>query len=207
MSASLAILAVTVLVSLFAFSDRRLFDALAFEPFVVEARRDHHRFLTHALVHGDWMHLFVNMYVLHGFGPFVEGYLTGLTPLSGAWLFVLLYASAAVVACIPGYRRHRHDPGYRAVGASGAVSAVLFAHILIMPNAEVGLFLLPFGMPAAVFGALYLIYEGTMHRRGGDNVAHDAHLMGALHGVLFVAVLRPSLVPAFFGAMTELLPG
>lgn len=207
MSASVAILLLTVLVSLIAFSDRRVFDALAFEPFVVAARKDHHRFLTHALVHADWPHLLVNMFVLHGFAPFVEGYLTGLTPLPGSWLLVLLYASAAVVACIPGYRRHRHDPGYRAVGASGAVSAVLFAHILIMPTAQVGLFLLPVGLPSAVFGVLYLIYEGTMHRRGGDNVAHDAHLMGAIHGVLFMVVLRPSLVPAFFGAITDLLPG
>ncbi|MBK6628760.1 MAG: rhomboid family intramembrane serine protease [Flavobacteriales bacterium] len=207
MSATVVILALTVLVSVLAFRDRRLFDTLAFEPFVVHARNDLHRFVTHALVHADWPHLFVNMYVLYGFGPFVEGYLTGLTPLPGSWLFVILYVTAAVVACVPGYGRHKHDPRYRAVGASGAVSAVLFAHILILPTAEVGLFLLPFGLPSAVFGALYLIYEGTMHRRGGDHVAHDAHLMGALHGVLFVVVLRPALVPAFFHSLTELLPG
>ncbi len=205
MSASVVILAITLLVSVLAFRDRRLFDALAFEPFVVGARRDLHRFLTHALVHADWAHLFVNMYVLYGFGPFVEGYLTGLTALPGSSLFVLLYLSAALVACMPAYMRHRHDPRYRSVGASGAISAVLFAHILVLPTAPVGLFLLPFSLPSVVFGVLYLIYEGAMHRRGGGHVAHDAHLMGALHGILFMVVLRPALVPDLFNALYGLL--
>ncbi|MBK6542578.1 MAG: rhomboid family intramembrane serine protease [Flavobacteriales bacterium] len=206
MSATWIILLLTVAVSIAAFNNRTFFDQLAFEPFVVHARKEWWRALTHALIHVDWAHLLVNMFVLYGFGPATETHLSAMSGVPGPWVFLFLYVTAACAAALPSYNRHRFDPSYRSVGASGAVSAVLFSHILIMPTAPVGIFLLPVRMPAIVFGALYLIYEWYQHKRGGSGVAHDAHLMGAVHGLIFTALLEPELVPRLFTELIALLP-
>ncbi|MBK8338808.1 MAG: rhomboid family intramembrane serine protease [Flavobacteriales bacterium] len=206
MSATWILLLLTVAVSIAAFNDRSLFNRLAFEPYVVHARKEWWRALTHALIHVDWPHLLVNMFVLYGFGPTTEAHLAAMSGVPGPWVFILLYVTAACAAALPSYNRHRFDPSYRSVGASGAVSAVLFAHILIMPTAPVGIFLLPVRMPAILFGVLYLIYEWYQHKRGGDGVAHDAHLMGATHGLIFTALLEPKLVPRLFTELIGLLP-
>ena len=206
MSATWILLLVTVAVSIAAFNDRNLFYRMAFEPFVVHARREWYRALSHALIHVDWAHLLVNMFVLYGFGPATETYLAGVSGIPGPWVFLLLYLTAACAAALPSYHRHRFDPSYRSVGASGAVSAVLFSHILITPMASVGIFLLPVRMPAIAFGVLYMIYEWYQHKRGGTGVAHDAHLMGAVHGLVFTALLEPELVPRLFTELMALLP-
>lgn len=184
----------SVLVSIAAFQDRRLFEALLYEPFVIQARGQWYRFVTHAFIHAHWPHLLVNMLVLYMFGRNVEmlfGMITGgpvLLPYLGLYLGGILFSS------IPSYRKHVHTPGYRAVGASGAVSAVLFAQILMLPTRKVGILLVPIAMPAWVFGVLYLIYSWYMDKRGGDNVAHDAHFYGAVYGVLFTTALEPQLL-------------
>ncbi|MCW5898103.1 MAG: rhomboid family intramembrane serine protease [Flavobacteriales bacterium] len=193
-SVTLLLVILNVLVSLAAFNDRRLFTALLFEPFVIRARGGWHRFITHAFIHANWPHLLVNMFVLYMFGRNVEMLLPMLTPLPATLVFLGLYLGAIVVSSIPAYRRHMHDPNYRAVGASGAVSAVLFAQILMMPTTEVAFLFIPVPMPAWVFGLLYLAYSWYMDKRGGDNVAHDAHFYGAVYGVLYMGLLAPHLV-------------
>ncbi|MCB9171081.1 MAG: rhomboid family intramembrane serine protease [Flavobacteriales bacterium] len=206
MSATLGIILVTALVSLLAFGDRRIFTLLLFEPFVIRSRREYFRFVTHGFVHAGWSHLFVNMFVLYAFGGAVESLLGPISGLSSHGVFLALYFSALVMASLPSYFRHVHDPNYRSIGASGAVSAVLFAHILMMPTRPIYLFLLPIPIPSVLFGALYLGYEWYMDRRGGDGVAHDAHFFGAIYGVLFTAVLHPDLV-LHFGRFENLLGG
>ena len=108
--------------------------------------------------------------------------------------YVGLYVGGILFSSLVGYQRHIHDPGYRAVGASGAVAAVLFAHILMLPTQAIYLMFIPIPIPSFVFGILYLAYERYMDRRGGDNVAHDAHFHGAVFGVVYTAVLHPRLV-------------
>ncbi|MFN3876418.1 MAG: rhomboid family intramembrane serine protease, partial [Flavobacteriales bacterium] len=120
-----------------------------------------------------------------------------MTP-AGGLVFGLLYLGGIVCSALPGYRRHAADPAYRAVGASGAVSAVLFAYIMITPANGISILFFPRPLPAWVFGVLYLAYSWHMDRRGGDNVAHDAHFFGALFGIAFMAVVHPEVVPAFF---------
>ncbi len=183
-----------VLVSLAAFQDARIFTALLFEPFVIKARNEWYRFISHAFIHANWPHLLVNMFVLYMFGRNVEFLLPLLLGRQALLPLLGLYLGAILVSSIPAYRRHMHDPNYRAVGASGAVSAVLFAQILMMPTTEVAFLFLPIPMPAWVFGILYLVYSWYMDKRGGDNVAHDAHFYGAVYGVLYMATLAPHLV-------------
>ncbi len=193
-SITLLIIIVTALVSIGAWQDRRVFLALLFEPFVIRARGEWHRFVTHAFIHADGYHLFVNMFVLYMFGANVERLYQGLTDGSGALAFSGLYLGGILFSSLVGYRRHIHDPGYRAVGASGAVAAVLFAHILMLPTQSIYLMFIPIPIPSFVFGILYLVYERYMDKRGGDNVAHDAHFHGALFGVVYTAIVEPRLV-------------
>jgi membrane associated rhomboid family serine protease len=201
MSITLVIIAVTVVVSLLALNNRTLFENLLFEPFVIHERRDWFRFLSHGFVHGSFMHLAVNMYVLWMFGSAVEmafGELTGHDPLVP---YLVLYLGGIVLSSIPGYFKHRHDPSYRAVGASGATSAVVFSYILLHPDAKLMLIFLPVPMAAWIFGGLYLAYEWYMSKRGRDGIAHDAHYFGALFGIAFTALLGPEVVPHFFNSV------
>lgn len=184
----------TILVSIAAFNDQRLFARLLFEPFVIHARRQWYRFVSHAVVHANWGHLLVNMFVLYFFGRNVEMLFALVTGRPAILHFILLYVGGVVFSSLPSYRKHRFDPSYRAVGASGGVSAVLFAQVLLLPTRTITLLFLPIPMPAWVFGGLYLVYSWFMDKRGGDNVAHDAHFYGALYGVLFTAAMDPGLI-------------
>ncbi|MBL7980700.1 MAG: rhomboid family intramembrane serine protease [Flavobacteriales bacterium] len=187
------IIAIT-LVSVVAFGDQRLFSALLFEPFVMKARGEWYRVVTHAFVHANWPHLVVNMFVLYMFGRNVE-LLYGMVSERPVWsTYLLLFLGGVVFSSLPGFKRHALDPSYRAVGASGGVSSVLFAQVLMLPTTEVRFLLLPIPLQAWLFGVLYLVYSWQMDKRGGDNVAHDAHFYGAVFGVLFTVVLDPRLI-------------
>jgi membrane associated rhomboid family serine protease len=191
---TLILIAASALLSIVAFGDRRLFNALLFEPFVIRARGDWYRFVTHAFIHANWPHLLVNMFVLYMFGRNVEVLLPMISEGSVVLNYLLLYFGGIIFSTLPSYQRNIHDPSYRAVGASGAVSAVLFAQILMLPTSPVVMFFFPVPMPAWVFGLLYLAYSYYMDKRGGDNVAHDAHFFGAIYGILFMVFLDPGLV-------------
>ena len=172
-----------------------LFQRLLFEPFAMGMRGERYRFITHAFVHANWAHLLVNMFVLYFFGRNVEMLYPMIAPGLPGWLsFLGLYIGGVLASSIPSYRKHLNDPQYRAVGASGAVSAVLFAQVLMLPTSEVAFLFLPVPMPAWVFGILYLAYSWYMDKRGGDNVAHDAHFHGAVFGIVYTAALSPDLV-------------
>jgi len=191
---TLVLIAASVLLSVVAFNDHRLFNALLFEPFVIKARGEWYRFFTHAFIHANWPHLAVNMFVLYMFGRNVESLLPLITGNSATVYYLMLYGGGILFSTLPSYQRNIHDPSYRAVGASGAVSAVLFAQILMLPTSPVYFFFIPFPIPAYIFGILYLAYSWYMDKRGGDNVAHDAHFFGAVYGLLFMVIVDPSLV-------------
>lgn len=199
-SLTLALIALTVAASIAAFSDQRLFRALLFEPFVIKARGQWYRFVTHAFIHANWPHLLVNMLVLFSFGQQVERALAAYTVFPAA-VFVALYLGGVVFSALPGFKRHAQDPEYRAVGASGAVSAVLFAYVVMTPANGIQFLFFPRPVPAWIFGALYLAYSWYMDKRNEDNVAHDAHFYGALFGILFMVITEPRLVPAFFAQL------
>lgn len=197
MSMTLIIVVVTVVISLMAFQDRRLFQRFMFEPFVIHSRKDWSRLVTHGFIHGNVPHLAVNMFVLYMFGPRVEEGYAQLTMRSSTLSFLILYLAGITLSSLPGYYKHRFDPTYRAVGASGATSAVVFASILMFPLNKLTLLILPIPTPAWLFGLLYLGYEWYMGKRGGDGIAHDAHFAGAIVGVVFTALLDPGVLQRF----------
>ncbi|MCD9029631.1 rhomboid family intramembrane serine protease [Luteimonas sp. BDR2-5] len=189
---TLLLIAITVVVSWQAFEKPQLLARLILWPPAVDRYRQYDRLLTHGFIHADWQHLIFNMITLFFFGGGIEA---AFRPYIGPVGFVLFYLSAILVAILPTYLRHRHDANYRSLGASGAVSAVLFASILIDPWSLLLVFFIP--MPAIVFGVCYIGYSLWMDRRGGDNINHSAHLWGAGYGILFTVMMEPRVLGAF----------
>jgi membrane associated rhomboid family serine protease len=194
------IIVLTSIISFLAFNNPRLMNALIFWPPAVSMRHQYYRFVTCGFVHADIMHLAFNMITLYFFGRVLEVYYMGDLGLQ-QYYYVILYFSALVVANIPSYLKHRDDYNYRSLGASGAVCAVLFAFILLRPWAPIVLFVIK--MPAIIYALLFLGYSIYMSRRGGDNVNHDAHLWGALFGILFTIAVRPSVIGSFLNELSQ----
>ena len=194
LSITIVIVAVTVLVSWRAFNDRALLERLILWPPAVERRKQYDRLLGYGFVHADWMHLIFNMITLWSFGTAVERVFSEwITPVG----YVLFYLSAIVVSLLPTYITHRNDANYRSLGASGGVSAVLFAFILFDPWSTLIIFPIPVPIPAFLFAILYVGYSIWMDRRGRDNVNHSAHLWGAAYGLLFTVLLEPKVLAHF----------
>jgi membrane associated rhomboid family serine protease len=196
--ATLAIIAATVLVSWRAFGDRALIERLLLWPPAIDRHRQYDRLVTHGFVHADWQHLLFNMITLFFFGRTVE---TMFAPWLGTVGFVLFYLSAIVVAILPSWLRHRHDARYRSLGASGAVSAVLFAFILVDPWSLIFVFFVP--LPAVLYAAMYVGWSIWAERQGNDNVNHSAHLWGAGYGVLFTVIMEPRIIGHFLGRLAS----
>lgn len=189
---TLLIIAITVVVSLVALNTPRVMDRLILWPPAIDRRKQYDRLVAYGLVHADFMHLFFNMFTLYFFGRQVEGWMASVAP---GWVYPLFYVSALVVSILPTYMQNQKNPNYRSLGASGAVSAVLFAFIVLAPWARIMVFVIP--MPAIVFAVLYVAYSIWMDKQGSDNVNHGAHLAGAAYGVLFVILLRPEVLSGF----------
>ncbi len=189
MIVTLIIIGLTVAVSLLAFNNPRLKQQLVLWPPAVRRNKEYWRLLSYGLVHADGMHLFFNMFTLYMFGQFMEVYLTArIGPLG----LPLLYLGGLLVSILPSYLKHQNDPNYYSLGASGAVSAVLFAFVLLRPGATIYLLVIP--VPALIFGVAYLAYSWYMDRQSNDNINHSAHLWGAGFGLLFMTLLDPRLV-------------
>jgi len=196
MSVTLLIIAITCTVSFLAFRNGRLLDELLLWPPAISRRHEYYRLVTYGLVHADFNHLLFNMLTLYFFGRAMEDFYAARLGAAG---FVLFYVGALVVSILPSWRRHRGDANYRSLGASGAVSAALFAFILLAPWSTLLVFVIP--MPAIVFALIYVGYSVWMERRGTGNVNHGAHLWGAGYGVLFTVLLEPGVVPHFLDAL------
>ena len=187
-TANLLIILITAAVSLAGLSNPRIIHALILWPPAVRQKGEVYRLVSYGAVHADLMHLLFNMLTLYFFGSVIEGvYQRAMGQLG----YVFFYVLGLIVSILPTYLRHREDAHYRSLGASGAVSAVLFAFILFEPWAPIYLFFIPVGIPAVIFAVLYVAYESWSQRRGKDNVNHSAHLWGAAFGVAFTLVMVP----------------
>lgn len=188
------LIVITVLVSLAGFQQQDVINKAIFYPVVMRERNEWWRFITAGFIHGNIPHLAFNMITLYFFGRMVEPLFHELygSPL----VYPFFYIAALVVSSIPSYIKHKDNSYYSALGASGAVSAVLFTTILIDPWMTLRLqFFIP--IPAIVFGVGYLVYSNYMSKRGDDHIGHDAHLWGAIFGLLFPLVSRPFLLSHF----------
>ena len=191
---TILIIAITAIVSVIAFGNHQLFRRMAFNAYDIKHFKNSYRFLSYALVHADWIHLLVNMMVLYSFGRVVETNYAIYFGTKGYLYFILLYVGAAALSTLPSYGKHKDDYSYTAVGASGAVSAVLFASIVFYPLGKITIFPIPIGIPAILFGPLFLAYSAYMSKKNIDNVGHDVHFWGAVFGFVFTIVLKPALL-------------
>lgn len=201
MSITLVIVVITSILSVYAFSNRSFFDRLKLNPYMVYHRKDYLRLLGHGVLHADFIHLIINMYVLYTFGDILERFFDiayrRIIPVPPGILYIVFYLSALVVASFTTVVKHKHNHWYNSVGASGAVAAVVFATVFFVPRMPLMLMFIPIPIPGVVFALLYLAYSWYMAKRGGDNVNHDAHFVGSVYGFLFPILLRPSLVEVF----------
>jgi len=192
MTVTLILIGITSLISWLAFQNVKLLDALILWPPAVHKQKQWYRLLSYGFVHANFQHLLFNMITLYFFGRIIEGVITERIGAAG---YVLFYLGGVLASILPSYGEHRDDVAYRSLGASGAVSAVLFAFILFQPWAMIYVFFFP--VPAIVYAVLYTGYTLWANRRGGDGVNHSAHLWGAAYGVAFVLVLRPEVMRLF----------
>ena len=190
---TLILIAVTALVSWWAFKDRKVLDKLILWPPALDRGKEYWRLVSYGFLHADLAHLIFNMVTLFFFGRMIERVMVQLT--GSVLTFPLFYLAALVVSILPSYLKNQKDPRYFSLGASGAVSAVLFAFILISPWSLIFVFFIP--VPAIVYGVFYVGYSLWMDHRGGDRINHSAHLAGAAFGVMFMLAMEPQLVQVF----------
>lgn len=204
LSVTVIIIIITVAVSLYAGSKPELYSKLLFNPYQVVHRKEWYRIFSHALIHSKQtlFHLGVNMYVLYSFGSLVEQILTLKMGNIGILYYLLIYIGGVFFATLPALTKHKDNYGYNSVGASGAVSAVLFSSIAFIPfSGGIGLLFIPISIPPLVFGVLYVAYEAYMDKKSNDNVAHDAHIWGAVYGFLFTLVFVPKTFSNFINEL------
>lgn len=187
---TLGILVITGAISFAAFNNKDLMMRLMFIPSAVHDYNEFQRAITHVFIHANWMHLFMNMFVLYNFGTILEKEFVKIGQPFPELHYLLLYFGAGLFATVIPYARNKTNPSYMSLGASGSVSGVLFAFICLMPNTQLQLLFIPVPFPAYVFGVLYLLYEYYMDKRGGTGVAHDAHIGGAVFGIVFMFVFH-----------------
>ncbi|HYP81433.1 MAG TPA: rhomboid family intramembrane serine protease [Steroidobacteraceae bacterium] len=183
--ASLVILVSNIGLSLVGlFIAPRLIERCLFRPneFAQGQRRE--TIVTSGFVHADLPHLLFNMITFWYFGVPLEARI-------GTMMFALLYMAGLLLSQYGSYRKHRDDPAYATLGASGAISAVLFAYIVYWPNHSLYMMFIPLPIPAPLFGVLYLAYTMWSARQNRGRINHDAHLGGALAGLAFVAIFDP----------------
>jgi membrane associated rhomboid family serine protease len=193
---TLVIIVITAIISIQAFSNAGLMQKLIFNPYSINHKKQWYRFLSAGFLHADWMHLLVNMFVLFSFGSAVQKYYAYFFGSAGTYLFILLYLSSIVAANASTYFAHKSNPGYNGLGASGAVSAVVFASILFQPTTKIYLYGL-IGIPGYLAGIAYLAYSQYASKNSQDNVNHEAHFYGAVYGIVFTLVFKPSVFKFF----------
>ncbi|MBO73329.1 MAG: rhomboid family intramembrane serine protease [Flavobacteriales bacterium] len=190
------IIGITALASYKAFQDGSLKWKLIFNAYQIKERKEWYRFFSHGLIHADWIHFGFNIYVLYVFGKSVElSFVSIFGPVRGLLNYILLYAGALLASSVYSFVKNQDNPHYNALGASGAVSAVLFSYIAMNPNKDLMLFFIE--LPGWLLGTLYLLYSHYMAKKEMDNIGHDAHFWGAVFGFVVTFVFEPKLFGAF----------
>lgn len=174
-----------------------------FHPYSIYKFNEHYRFLTHAFIHGDFLHLAFNSLALYSFGSALEDYyfpqLFG--EKLGKLFYILLFTGGIYAASFTEYFRNRENPSYSSLGASGAISSVIFCYIMLSPLSKIALFFFP--VPGWLAGVLLLGISSYLIRRKKtssytDNISHESHFWGAIFGVAFILILKPMLLKYFF---------
>lgn len=197
MSITIILIGITLVASLLAFNNEDLMRKWILNPYLVHHKKQWWRMITSGFIHADFMHLFFNLFAFYGFGMAVENYYAAIFEEKGIFFYLLLYLGAIVIANGPSLQKNKDNHYYNSLGASGAVSAVIFAAILFQPWSKIYFFGV-IGIPGILMGPLYLFIEYRMGKQGGTGINHDAHFWGAIFGLLFTLALKPTLVLFFF---------
>jgi membrane associated rhomboid family serine protease len=188
MSITLYITIITVGISVAAMYNEVLMDKLIFHPYTVHQHNQWYRFFSSGFIHADFMHLAFNMFSFYMFGDYVEQYFTMIFGSAGSSFFILLYISSLLICLIPTYLHHFKQYNYRSLGASGAVSAIVFVGIFLQPTMQIGFFIIPPIIPGFIFGPIYLGLTAYLSKQGQGGINHSAHLWGSIYGVIFLIV-------------------
>ena len=188
----------TIITSIYAFNDTVLYGKFMLHPYSVYRKNKVFTLITSGLIHANWMHLIFNMFTFFFFAFRLEETI-------GHWQFATIYMLGLILSDLPTVVKHKNDFWYNSLGASGAVSAVLFSYILFYPFSTLMIFPLPIPIWACLFGVLYLIYCAYMSRNSKDNINHDAHFYGAISGVIITIILEPKIIPHFFGQLLTVI--
>lgn len=190
------IFVITIITSVMAFNNVELLSKLILHPYSVARNKRTYTVITSGLIHNDWMHLIFNMFSYFWFAFPLE-------KLMGHWQFGLLYVASLILSDLPTIYKHKDDYRYRCLGASGAVSAVIFGFIMYHPSSGMMIMPIPFEIPAIIFGPLYLVYCYFSSKHARDNVNHDAHMYGALSGLIIVIILNTHVVNNFISEVSR----
>lgn len=203
---TIVIVILTVLISYRCFSDQSLFYRLCHWPIKEVRNKEYHRLITSGFVHGGWIHLLINMFVLWNFGEIVEQHFHHFFGKSmGTLLYVLVYLATIALAAVSTLIKKKDNENYVAVGASGGVSGIVFIFILFYPWEPLYLYgIIP--IPGIIAGILYLVYSSYASKNVKDRIDHDAHFYGALVGVLLMILLRPQVLSQFIHRLVEDFP-
>lgn len=190
MSVTLILIGINVVISLAAlYAVPQLFEKGMMIPYRVVREKTWHELISSGFIHAGIGHLFLNMFVLFFFGLVLERTI-------GQGHFLALYFSGLIVSSLPSLYKHKDDPEFATVGASGAVESVLFGFILLFPLDPIYIMFIPFGIPAIIFGALFLAYS-VYASKGEGRINHEAHIAGALWGFLYLIIFVPNTIDHF----------
>lgn len=199
---TLTLLLIIVTFSIVCFNDQSALHKYLFHPYSIYHNGEHYRFLTHAFIHGDFMHLAFNCLALYSFGSVLEEYFFPqlFGPKLGKIYYLILFTGGIYAASITEYYRNRNNSSYSSLGASGAISSIMFCFILVSPLSKISLFFFP--MPGWVGGALllgisYYLIQRKKNSSYSDNISHESHFWGALFGIAFILALKPQLLKHF----------
>lgn len=193
MSVTIAIIIITSLISIGGFQNQKIINDLIFYPPAIAHQNQWYRFITCGLIHADWAHLFFNMFTLYIFGKYMEEAFSQIFDNKGKVLYAILYVSSLVICLLPTYFQQKENVAYRSLGASGAVSAIVFAFMFLYPTQGIGLLFIPIFIPGFIFGPIYLIITSVLANKGGSHINHSAHFWGAVYGIVFLIITSSQL--------------
>ncbi len=206
LSTTVVIILITVLTSYLGFKRPQLLNRWMFTPYRIKNKGEWDRFILSGFIHKDGVHLLFNMFTFYFFGSLVEQFLIyQLGFLFGSIIFVLFYLAGIVISDLPTYAKHQNHSYYHALGASGGTAAAVFASIIITPLSDICLFGI-LCLPGFVLGILFLIYSYIQGKKGNDGINHDAHLYGAIFGIVFILILSPSSALHFWDEIINFRP-
>lgn len=188
MHITLIITIITVAISILAMYNEPLMDKLIFNPYTVQRKNEWYRFISSGFIHADFMHLAFNMFSFYMFSDYVEQFFSMIYGAQGLALYIILYISSLAVCLIPTFLKHKHQYHYNSLGASGAVSAIVFVGIFLQPTIQIGFFIIPPIIPGFIFGPIYLAITAYLSKNGQSGINHSAHLWGSIYGIVFLII-------------------